>query len=66
MQPHQQRVVDERAELGQKVSALARFISIENPVYMALPERDRDLLQDQLTVMLEYIDILDARIERFI
>lgn len=61
--PHQLRVLNEYAELGVKVEALANFIC--TPGYTALPEEDKELLRKQYHHMFEYHLILRDRIARF-
>lgn len=64
LQPHQQRVVDEKTELDDKINKLSSFIS-ENPIYGKLPEIDQELLSKQYSVMQEYSDLLAHRVARF-
>lgn len=63
LQPHQQRVVDEKLELDEKIMKLANFKQIET--FAKLPQEDRDLLHWQLVAMEEYSDLLGKRIARF-
>lgn len=62
--PHQQRVVDEKTELGVKIEALSKFID-ENPVFDTLDPVEQDLLVAQHAVMWAYSNILSDRIEAF-
>jgi len=64
MQPHQERVVTEKKELDEKLNKLKTFIT-ENPTFKTLPEGERRRLNRQWDVMLEYSNILAARIEAF-
>jgi hypothetical protein len=64
MQPHQQRVLEERAELQDRIEALDRFITT-NQTFANLPQRERDLLATQLVVMRQYFDILTERMKGF-
>ena len=64
MQPHQQRVLEERAELQDRIEKLGRFITID-PTFGTLPQRERDLLATQLVVMRQYFDILTERMKGF-
>ena len=57
----QDRVIAERTELSVKLTALAAFISRRDPQFEALADIDKRLLRDQCSAMLEYIEILDAR-----
>ena len=64
MQPHQQRVVDEKTELDVKLSALSKFIS-ESPIFAKLPDAERARLVCQEEVMTDYSEILGERIAAF-
>ena len=64
MQPHEQRVVDEKRELDEKHSRLGEFIV--GPVYLTLDEVDRSLLISQLKLMSLYSIVLGKRIARFV
>ncbi|YP_010843878.1 hypothetical protein PP427_gp022 [Salmonella phage KM16] len=65
MLPYQQRVVQERDDLAVKIEALGMFIDTQNPVFKNLDIEDQFLLKQQLTIMVEYHRVLDARINRF-
>ena len=62
--PHQQRVVDEKAALDEKIVFLTQFIT-DNPVFGGLPLDERGRLKRQRLVMIEYSDILGERISEF-
>lgn len=62
--PHQQRVVDEKDELDEKIAALDKFIN-ESPIFNNLNFSERELLVKQYVVMRQYSKILDARILAF-
>lgn len=62
--PHQQRVVDEKTELGTKAQALSQFIS-SNPIFEKLDAAEQERLREQNDVMWRYFEILDARIAAF-
>ena len=62
--PHQQRVVNEKTELDDKLGKLHDFIQ-ENPIFKTLPEDEQKRLQRQDLVMAEYSQILSERIEAF-
>lgn len=64
LQPYQQRVIDEKAELEKKAKALSEFIGT-NPLFEKLDSTDQELMRSQCEVMWEYIEILAKRIERF-
>lgn len=62
--PHQQRVVDEQAELEGKLKALREFIRL-NPAFDTLPSEERTLLKTQMDLMSAYSNVLGLRIARF-
>ena len=64
MNPHEQRVLIERYELYRKELDLANFINT-NPVFPTLDSEDQALLNEQLTAMTKYREILEQRIARF-
>jgi hypothetical protein len=66
--PHQQRVVDEKAELDDKVSKLGAFIdTFDKPFskFAMPPEPERQRLYAQHRVMAQYSQILAERIAAF-
>ena len=63
MAPHQQRVVDEKNELDEKLTKLEAFFS--NPLWATLPSDEQARLSRQSEVMREYSDILGERIAAF-
>jgi hypothetical protein len=64
LQPHQERVVAEHKELGEKIDKLKAFI-MESPIFQKLPDAERSRLNQQYDVMVQYSRILSARIEAF-
>lgn len=61
------RLVAERAELADRLTRLAAFISRnEADGFGALDLVDKDLLRRQRAAMLEYHDILDERVSRLV
>lgn len=64
MQPHQQRIIDEKTELDSKASALSNFIGT-NEVFNSLDQEEQDRLREQCEVMWQYSEILGARIAGF-
>ena len=64
MQPHQQRVVDEKTELDKKANALSQFISV-NPIFEDIDPDEQDRLREQCEVMWQYSEILGKRIAAF-
>ena len=63
MQPHQERVVMEKAELDGKVIRLHEFL--KGPVFAALPTDEQERLTEQFVVMQRYSSILGERIAAF-
>lgn len=61
MQPHQQKVVEEKTELDKKATALSEFIG-NSPIFKMLNAVERYLLKKQNDVMWTYSRILGARI----
>lgn len=61
--PHQQRVIDEKAELDIKLAALIPFLSSDTCHALSFDERNR--LKRQAEVMEMYSGILGARIDAF-
>ncbi len=64
MQPHEQRIVDEKTALDEKIEKLETFIIGDK--FRFLSGRNQELLGQQLKVMAEYSDILDDRIQLFV
>lgn len=64
LQPHQQRVIDEKAALDEKIVKLADFI-VTTIAYKHLPSAEKDRLHRQHKAMLEYSSVLRERIEAF-
>ena len=64
MQPHEQRVIEEKRELDEKLVRLSLFIGKDN-IFKSLDSEDQKLLIEQETIMVDYSGILAERIERF-
>lgn len=64
LQPHQQRVVDEKNELADKVTKLAAFI-LDNPIFTTLEASEQKDMHIQLFCMENYLNVLERRINRF-
>lgn len=62
--PHQQRVLDEKRELDERLSKLDAFI-LDNPLYLQLSTAEQDRLSRQSKAMAVYSGILDERIAKF-
>lgn len=60
MQPHVQRVLDEREELAKKCDALLVFLGGE--LFLSLPKVKKDLMHEQYAVMRDYLAILGKRL----
>lgn len=63
LQPHQQRVVQEKQELDEKLTKLSAFLSSD--AIVKVDEEERDRLRQQAHTMAHYSEILGARIEAF-
>ena len=64
LQPHQQRVVEEKTELDVKANALSQFIG-HSPIFEKLDPSEQERLKSQNDVMWQYSEILSARIAAF-
>ena len=64
MLPRQQRVVDEKAELDTKATALSQFISL-NPIFTSLDPAEQERLKLQNDIMWQYSKVLGERIAAF-
>lgn len=64
MQPYQARVVQERDELLERIVELVDFM--KSPTFEGLPAEETSLLRRQLSVMREYLQILDERVSVFL
>lgn len=64
MQEHQQRVVDEKTELDEKLVKLSDFLAT-NPLFNDLDPAEQDRLKRQNDIMLEYSQVLEERIIAF-
>jgi hypothetical protein len=61
--PHQQRVVDEKAELDERLEKLIAFT--RTPIFAGLDAEERNRLDQQAATMAMYSDILGDRIAAF-
>ena len=59
-EPHQQRMLDEHAELSDRISKLEAYTGTE--MFEQIPEQERCLLNHQLIAMHSYAGILRHRI----
>lgn len=64
MQAHQQRVVDEKRELNEKLDKLKAFIETSS-IFKSLTADERGRLGKQFDAMAEYSSILSQRISAF-
>lgn len=64
MQPHQQRVVDEKTELDTKAKALSEFIG-NNPIFETIDSGEQERMKEQCEIMWQYSEILGKRIAAF-
>lgn len=63
IQPHQQRVVDEKAELDERRSKLLAFFNTD--LFRRLDQAEKDRLRTQHSVMGVYSEVLGQRITAF-
>lgn len=63
--PHQQRVLDEKAELDSKLEKLSAFISSEKFTSIVSDAAERERLVCQKEAMRDYSGILGERIAAF-
>jgi hypothetical protein len=63
MEAHQERLVVEKRELGEKIDKLDAFIN--GHVFGGIPKIEQDLLQLQVIHMRAYSEILGERIAAF-
>jgi hypothetical protein len=61
--PHQQRVVEEKAELAIKIDKLGAFV--DAPLFQGLQAAEQVLLLQQLHYMGKYLNVLTKRITAF-
>lgn len=64
LQPHEQRVIDEKSQLDEKIARLADF-STNSERYRLLPAEEQCRLRQQLVMMELYSDLLGQRIAAF-
>lgn len=64
MKPHEQRVIDEKTELDEKIQKLVAFFQTET--FEGLSSYDQALMQMQANAMLTYAGILMLRISQFV
>lgn len=64
IQPHQQRVIDEKKELDEKANKLSEFIG-NNPVFESLDPAEQERLKVQNDLMWQYSEVLGERIAAF-
>jgi hypothetical protein len=64
MQAHQQRVIQEEADLSDKIDRLIVFT--KQSVFESLPQSEQNLLREQLDYMTQYHDVLKRRVQIFL
>lgn len=64
LQPYQQQVVNEKAELDLKAQTLSAFIKYSD-IFPTLDPAEQERLKEQNDVMWQYSEILGARIAAF-
>lgn len=65
LEPHEQRVVDEKNELDMKLDRLNHYITSERSSFSTLDAAEQDRLKQQAAIMATYSDILGERIAAF-
>ncbi len=63
MEPHQQRVVDEKAELDERIENLGDFCN--TPIFASLEQVEQNRLNRQFMIMELYAQVLGERIAEF-
>lgn len=63
MKPHQQRVVDEKSELDERLEKLRAFLRA--PIFQTLPIAEQGRLETQAHLMCSLSAVLCARIAAF-
>lgn len=64
LQPHQQQVVDEKAELDEKREKLGAFRN--TVLFISLPWQEQERLNTQAHIMTMYSAVLGERISAFV
>lgn len=64
LKPHQQRVIDEKSELDERLRKLNEFID-SSPVFDTLDQAEQDRLNEQAFHMENYSKVLGERIAAF-
>jgi hypothetical protein len=64
MLPYQQRVIDEKAVLDERLVKLNKFLATDT--FAELPQDEQDRMQRQAKYMKRYSEILGQRIEAFL
>lgn len=64
VQPHQQRVIDEKAALDEKAAALSSFIGL-NPAFLTLDAAEQERMKVQNDLMWQLSEVLGQRINAF-
>lgn len=64
MEPHQQRVVDEKQELDERAAKLSDFIG-NNPLFEAIDPEEQERMKLQNDIMWQLSEVLGQRISAF-
>lgn len=64
MEPYQDRVVQEKADLDRKIEKLSKFIN-DGDIFPTMNAEDQDRLREQCDIMWQYSEILGERIAEF-
>lgn len=63
MEPHQERVIDEKRELSERIAKLGAFV--QGNTFVSIPSEEQKRLNRQLAYMGLYNTVLAERIEAF-
>jgi len=64
MEPHQQRVIDEKKELDERAKKLSDFIGF-SPVFKSIAEDEQERMKVQNDLMWQLSEVLGQRIAAF-
>jgi hypothetical protein len=62
--PHEQRMIEEKEQLNEKIEKLQAFLENKAPL-IGMEPYDLNLLRHQLRTMFSYSEVLGMRISRF-
>lgn len=65
MKPHEQRMVEEKKSLDEKIVKLVQFMHCDTQ-YSSVDSEEKDLLENQLHAMRIYSRVLGARLKKVV